>query len=183
MTEAIKSRERKTTYHLYSFVFCRISKWSLSIPELSVLKELCSECGSGLVELALVLPVLSILFLGVADFGQAYYMAIEVSHAAHSAALYGSQNPIDIAGMKSAAVADAPDVPNFSTSSVTVSHGCECSDGSSPVPSCTTAPTCLTNVVNYIKVDTSVPYTLFFPAKGIPASITLTGSAKMRAGQ
>ena len=141
-----------------------------------------SESGNGLIELALVLPVLFLLLLGAADFGRAYYLVIEVSNAAHTGALYGSQNPTDTTGMQQAAVADAQDVPNFTTSSVTATYGCECSDGSSPVASCTTTPTCANNVVDYVQVNTSVSYSAIFPYPGIPSPLTLRGSSRMRAG-
>jgi Flp pilus assembly protein TadG len=119
---------------------------------------------------------------GVIDFGWGFYLAIEVSKAANTAALYGSQNPQDIAGMQSAAVADAPDVPNFTTSSVTATYGCECSDGSLPVASCATSPSCGTmTVVEYVQINTSVSYSSMFPYPGIPTPITLHGSARMRA--
>jgi hypothetical protein len=147
-------------------------------------KTLLCEAGSSLVELALLLPVLFLLLLGVVDFGRAYYLAIEVSQAAHTAALYGSQNPADTTGMQNAAVADAPDVPNFTTSSVTATFGCECADGSLPVPGCTTNPSCGTsNVVDYVQVNTSASYSALFPYPGIPSTLTLRGSARMRAGQ
>ena len=143
-----------------------------------------SESGSSLIEMALVLPVLFLLLIGVVDFGRAYYLSIEVSQAAHTAALYGSQNPNDITGMQNAAVADAPDVPSFTTSSVTATSGCECSDGSSPVASCTTNPSCGgLMTVDYVQVNTSVSYSAIFPYPGIPSPLTLSGSARMRAGQ
>jgi Flp pilus assembly protein TadG len=141
------------------------------------------ESGSSLIELALILPVLFLLLMGVADFGRAYYLAIEVSHAANTAALYGSQNPTDTVGMQNAAVLDAPDVPSFTTSSVSASYGCECSDGSSVVVNCTSNPSCATNVVNYVQVNTSVSYSAMLPYPGIPSPLTLRGSARMRAGQ
>jgi Flp pilus assembly protein TadG len=145
---------------------------------------LTSEAGSSLIELALLLPVLFLLLLGVFDFGRGYYLAIEVSQAAHNAALYGSQNPTDTAGMQYAAVADASDVPNFTISSVTASYGCECSDGSLPVAGCTTNPSCGSmNVVDYVQVNTSASYSALFPYPGIPSPLILHGSARMRAGQ
>jgi Flp pilus assembly protein TadG len=140
------------------------------------------DTGTSLIELAIVLPVLLLLLVGAVDFGRAYYLEIEVAHAAHAAALYGSQNPTDTVGMQNAAVADAADVPNFSTSSVTASYGCECSDGSSPVVGCTAAPACSTNIVNYVQVDTSVTYNAILPYPGIPSPLTLRGSSRMRAG-
>jgi Flp pilus assembly protein TadG len=143
-----------------------------------------SESGSSLIETALMLPVLFLLLMGVVDFGRAYYLAIEVSQAAHTAALYGSQNPNDVAGMQSAAVADALDVPGFTTASVTVTYGCECSDGSSPVASCTTNPACGGMIiVNYVQVTTSASYSAMFPYPGIPSPLSLSGRARMRAGQ
>ena len=140
----------------------------------------CGENGSSLVELAVVLPVLFLLLLGVADFGRAYYLGMEVSQAANSAALYASQDPSDAVGIANAAVADAQDVPGFTTSSVTVTSGCECSDGTLPILGCSTAPTCSTNLVNYVQVDTVATYRATFPYPGIPASIVLRGKARMR---
>ena len=143
-----------------------------------------ADTGSSLVETALLLPTLFLLLMGVVDFGRAYYLSIEISNAAHSAALYGSQNPTDVAGMKSVAVADAPDVPHFTTASVTVSYGCECSDGSSPIASCATNPSCgVKNAINYVSVTTSISYSAILPYPGIPSPLTLSGSARMRAGK
>jgi hypothetical protein len=42
---------------------------------------------------------------------------------------------------------------------------------------------CTVNVVNYVKVTTSATYKPMFPWPGIPASIAMQGSAKLRAGQ
>jgi Flp pilus assembly protein TadG len=149
----------------------------------SLSKALGPENGSSLIEMALILPVLFLLLMGMVDFGRGYYLAIEVSHAANAAALYGSQNPTDTTGMQNAADLDAADVSNFTVSSVTVTYGCECSDGSSPVVNCTSTPACATNVVNYVQVNTSVSYSALFPYPGIPTPLTLHGSSRMRAGQ
>jgi len=140
-----------------------------------------SERGTSLVELALLLPVLGLLLLGVIDFGRAYYLSIEVQNAAEAGALYGSQNITDTAGMQSAATTDASDVPGMTA---TASVGCECSDGSSSQSPCpATPPSCAVNVVNYAQVTTSASYTPLFHTwiiPGLPASITLHGSAKVR---
>jgi Flp pilus assembly protein TadG len=149
---------------------------------------LSDETGSSLVEMALLLPVLILLLMGVADFGRAYYLAIEVSHAASTAAIYGSQYPPDTSGMKyaavqDAAVQDAQDVPGFSRASVVVTSGCECSDGSSAIAACTGTPACANNVVNYVQVNTTASYRAMLPYPGIPSPITLKGSARIRAGQ
>jgi Flp pilus assembly protein TadG len=138
------------------------------------------ERGASLVEFALMLPFLSLLFLGVIDFGRAFYIDVEVSNAAYTGALYGTQNHTDTTGMQNAATGDAPDVAGISA---VASYGCECSDGTKTVASCATQPVCTVNVVNYVKVTTSATYKPMFPWPGIPASIAMQGSAKLRAGQ
>jgi Flp pilus assembly protein TadG len=130
-----------------------------------------------------MLPFLSFMLLAVIDLGRAYYMKVEVSNAAYTGALYGSQNPSDQAGMIAAATGDAPDVSGISALSP-AHYGCECSDGSSASDTCPLVLTgCGVNAVNYVKVTTSATYKPIIPWPGLPATITLQGSAKMRAGQ
>ena len=140
-----------------------------------------SEDGSSLVELAFFLPLLLGVLMSVADFGRAYYLAIEVAGAAHAGAVYGAQNITDITGMQNAAKLNAPDVSGLVA---TGSWGCECSNGTSSSASCTITPTCSVNVVYYAKVTTSVLYNpIILPFKGITSPIspiTLTGSTTMR---
>ena len=138
------------------------------------------EGGASLVEFALMLPFLSLLLLGVIDFGRAFYVDVEVSNAAYTGALYGTQNYSDTTGMQNAALGDAPDITGITA---TANYGCECSDGSNAVASCSSQPTCSVNVVNYVQVTTSATYKPMFPWPGIPSSIAMQGSAKLRAGQ
>ena len=146
----------------------------------SPLAVLCPEAGASLVEFALLLPFLCLLLLGVIDFGRAYYLGIEVRNAAHAGALYGTQNSTDITGMQNTALGDAQDVTGMTA---TATYGCECSDGSSVTPLCGTQPTCGVNSVNYVQVTTAATYRTLFPWPGIPSSVALQGSAKLRAGQ
>ena len=145
-----------------------------------VLKFSETECGSSLVELAVLAPILCFLFVGAADFGRAYFFATVVSRCAYTAALYGSQNPSDTAGTQQAALADATDLPGFTTSNVSVLTGCECSDGTLASASCSASPSCAANLVNYVEVDTSYSYTAILPYPGIVSPLTLHGSARMR---
>jgi Flp pilus assembly protein TadG len=138
------------------------------------------EHGASLVEFALMLPFLGLLLIGAIDFGRAYYLNVEVSNAAHTGALYGTQNHTDTTGMQNAATGDAVDVSGMTA---TATYGCECSDGSNAVALCSSPPTCTVNVVNYVQVTTSATYTPMFAWPGIPASIAMQGSAKLRAGR
>jgi Flp pilus assembly protein TadG len=135
--------------------------------------------GSSLLEAAVAMPLLLAILLGAVDFGRGYFLAMEIAGAANAGAEYGSQNPTDITGMRTAAVGDATDVPNLAASSA---YGCECSDGSSFSASCAVTPSCATNVVYRVTVNVSAVYTPQFPWPGVPSAIPLSSSATMRGG-
>jgi len=140
------------------------------------------ERGASLVELALVLPFLALLLLGVIDFGRAYYLSIEVNNAAYTGARYGTENNTDTTGMQNAAVGDAHDVSGMTA---TATYGCECSDGSNAASPCpATPPACSgsTTLVNYVQVKTSYTYKPLFPWPGVPSSMVLQGLSRLRAG-
>jgi len=137
------------------------------------------EGGASLVEMALVLPLFLLLLFGAIDFGRAYYLSTEVAGAAHAAAVYGSQNPTDTAGIRTAAQDDAPDVPSISVGTPT--YGCECSDGSSYSANCSTTPSCPgTTVVYRVNVSATGTFTPLFPWPGIPSTLSFSSSASMR---
>jgi Flp pilus assembly protein TadG len=137
------------------------------------------EQGASLVELAILLPLFMLLLFGAIDFGRAYYMTIEVAGAAHAAAVYGSQNPTDTAGMKTAAQDDAPNVSSLSVGTPT--YGCECSDGTDYSANCSTAPSCSSTTEVYrVNVTVTGTYTPLFPWPGIPSSLSFSSSASMR---
>jgi hypothetical protein len=51
------------------------------------------ERGQGLVELALALPLLLLILLGIADLGRAFYYTVMITGAAREAAAYAAGNP------------------------------------------------------------------------------------------
>jgi Flp pilus assembly protein TadG len=137
--------------------------------------------GASLVETALITPTLVLFLLAAFDFGQGYFQANEVESAAHAGAEYGIQNPDDTDGIQAAAKADAPDVKNLTTP--TVSYGCECSDGTSSSTNCSTTPSCTTNVVYWVSVTTSATYSPTIHGLGVPSTIALSSTAVMRSSQ
>jgi Flp pilus assembly protein TadG len=56
-------------------------------------RTLSDEKGQGLVELALVLPLLLLILLGIADLGRAFYYTVMITGAAREAAAYAATNP------------------------------------------------------------------------------------------
>jgi Flp pilus assembly protein TadG len=139
---------------------------------------LACEEGSQLVELALVLPMLLMLLAGTVDCGRAFYLNMEVASAAEAGAIYGTQNPTDISGMKSAAVLNAQDIGNLTTAAT---YGTECSDGTSAVSLAGTPPSCIVDVVQYVEVDTTASYRPILIYPGLQSNFTLTGKSRMRA--
>lgn len=69
-----------------------------------------AERGQALIEMALVAPLLIILLLGIIEVGRYAELAIVVSDAARTGAVYGAQNlgaAVDTNGITNAAQADA----------------------------------------------------------------------------
>jgi Flp pilus assembly protein TadG len=148
------------------------------------------EDGNSLVEVALLLPILTMLLVGTVDLGRMAYMSIEVSNASRAGVQYGQQNSTtwaDVAGMETAATNDATDLVGANNGDLTAvaTYWCQCSDGSSVTPNCFPGtPSCaITHRVNYVKVVTTATYTSWFRCPGIPSSTNLTSQAVMRAAQ
>ena len=55
--------------------------------------------GQSIVEVALVLPVVVMLMLGLLDFGRAYYAIVALRDAADEGASYAAMNPTDVDGI------------------------------------------------------------------------------------
>jgi Flp pilus assembly protein TadG len=163
-----------------------------------------NDRGSAFVELALVLPLLSLVLVGAAELGRIAYFAIEVSNAARAGAAYGAQNgstsaSTNAAAVTAAALADAPELATAATSftatpatledceTVNSNSGAVTENPSTPVPypmvtPCATSTTNgVTNtIVNYIQVTTQAQVKTMFRYPGIPTSFTLNGFAQMR---
>ena len=142
------------------------------------------DCGQSLVELALVVPIFSVLLAGAADFARLAYAGIEVSSGARAGVQYGAQNRItalDIAGMKKAATNDASDVPSLVA---TASNSCVCSNGTT-ITCANATTTCVApaRTIQYVQVNTSAAVSTLFQFPGVPATYTLQGQATMRVEQ
>lgn len=144
-----------------------------------IYRALISSEGASFVELALVLPVFMLMIIPVIDLGRGFYAAIEVASAAHAGAMYGLENPSDTAGMIQAAKSGAS---NLASVTATATYGCECSDGTSPVASCTSTPSCTYNYVTYVDVTVTSPYSTAFGYPGLPSSMNITREFRLRAG-
>src|SRR5262245_30473044 len=92
-------------------------------------RDMRGERGGALVELALVVPVLFGLAIGVADFARVFSTSIALTNAARAGAQYAAVNETqskDTAGITSAARNAAPNIGTFEVLLSTPSATCWC---------------------------------------------------------
>jgi Flp pilus assembly protein TadG len=176
-------------------------------------RRLRGDSGSAFVELALTLPLLTLILIASAELGRIAYAAIEVTDAARAAVAYGSQSHDDAGdwqGMEYAASNAAPNIGDLTftqgptSTAAPPSFGCVCetitggtaSDSPSTPGSCTSSTITNCNVDTATQTQTIVAYvqaytqanvhTMFtyqIHGWGLPTSFLLSGSAQMRVVQ
>ena len=131
--------------------------------------------GQTVVELALLLPLLLLLMVGVIEIGRYAYFDILVSNAARAGAQYGAQSLIqaaDVNGITTAAQNDG-----LNTMAITAIQQCGCAAGAlGACPSGAVCPQPLT----YVKVTATDTYNSLFNYPGIPRQLTLSSTVTMR---
>ena len=159
--------------------------------------------GQALIETALVVPFLMMIFVGAAELARIEYASIEIANAASAAAIYGAQTGgtyKDNAGMLQAAQLDAGDLKagGLSIVSATPTLAAVCvnqANGTSftvpppwPQPPQTPCPATIsslsgtTSYLAYTQITVTVQGSMdtLFHFPGIPSTITLYGQAKQR---
>lgn len=143
-----------------------------------------SEEGSALVELAVSLPLLSIMLLGSAEFARLAYASIEVSNGAHAAAMYAASSlaaSSDSGGITNAANADAANLSGGNAISVTsVTTACTCANTTYTPSSCSDNSTCTNNntsMVTAVTVQTQSTFSPLIHRPGGALSYTLHGTS------
>ena len=76
--------------------------------------------GQSLVEMALVLPIIIMLMLGLLDFGRAFYTLVALRDAADEGASYASIKPSDTAGIQQRAAEASTALVNVQVGDVSV---------------------------------------------------------------
>jgi Flp pilus assembly protein TadG len=119
--------------------------------------------GAAIVELALLLPFLALMFVAAVDFGRVFYYYVTVTNCARSGALYGSidaSHAADTTGIQSAAKAEAPELS--SALNVNSSTGTDSAGNS------------------FVSVTVSYPFQTITNFPGIPGSATVGRTMQMR---
>jgi Flp pilus assembly protein TadG len=134
--------------------------------------------GQTVLELALLLPLMLLLLVGLIEIGRFAYFDILVSNAARAGAQYGAQSLIqaaDINGIKTAAQNDG-----LTTMTITSAQQCTCVAG--VLGGCPAGGVCPQPLV-YVQVTASEKFDSLFNYPGLPSSLTLASTATMRVSQ
>lgn len=132
--------------------------------------------GNIAVEMALVLPLMTMLLGGIYQYASGVAQTMSLTRAARAAAQYAMENPSDTTGIQNA----AQNAGNLTAAnlSVTTTTYCMCSDGTSV--SCSGTCAADTNPEQYVSVTITQPYTPPLHYNGMSTPSTLRGSAVMR---
>jgi Flp pilus assembly protein TadG len=140
-----------------------------------------AENGSAIAEMAIIVPMILILLIGLTEVGRYAQYSILVSGAARAGVQYGAQNLVtaaDLSGMRTAALNDGQNAPGLSA---TATSYCSCADG--------TASTCLaadcpgSHRLVFVQVDSTGTIQSLLHVPYLPTSQTVTSRAIMRVAQ
>jgi Flp pilus assembly protein TadG len=154
-------------------------------------KLLVDRRGTALLEMALLIPIFSLLVLGIIEIGRYAELSIEVSNAARAGVQYGAQSVVTAADSTGITNAAKQDAANLSGLQVNNSQGnasgfvlCGCSSSGTPGATCP-ATGCSSSdyQVVYVEVDTQGQFDSLFHYPGIPSPIIINGRAQMRVAQ
>ena len=139
------------------------------------------ELGSSLVELALVMPLFTLMLLGAAELGWLAYDSVEVSNAAYAGAIYGAQDhttAMDTTNMKAAAIKDGANVVGMTATAVT---SCACSSGTT-ITCANAAANCAApaRIFEMVQVNTTATLHPVIRVAALPVFFTLHGQAILR---
>lgn len=158
-----------------------------SYPQPAAKNRRVKDGGQSLLEFALMLPLMLLLFTGILEIGRVIYYTIAVNHGATAGAQYGAQSELtaqNAAAMQTQATSDA----HVGGMMVSASSGCTCDYGNGtsctyPIPG---AGTCAQiscpsgQVVECVQVTTQATIDPLFHFPGLPASYQANGQAVMR---
>jgi hypothetical protein len=134
--------------------------------------------GQTVLEMALLMPMLLMLLIGLIEIGRYAYFDILISNAARAGAQYGAQSVIqsaDVNGIRAAA-------QNDGLAAMTITTAQECGCTAAGLGGCPTGGVCPLPLV-YVKVTATDTYASLFSYPGLPRSLTLTSTVTMRVSQ
>lgn len=122
------------------------------------------ESGQGLVELALLTPLLLLILLGAVDFGRVFSASMQVTNAAREGAYFGARsmdNAEDESAIENVAIADSSSIFGIDPT-VTSTTGVDDDD------------------YDFVAVTVSYQFQPLVPYPGIPEQLDLDKTVTMR---
>lgn len=136
--------------------------------------------GVGAIEFAFVAGILSMLLLGIVDFGMGFWEKMAVGNAARAGAQYAARNGYDSTNIQTV-VTSATGLPGVQVSPPP-SQGCGCPDTAAGVTDQICGVACPNGDLpgTYVKVSAQVSYNTIFAWPGIARPMTLASTATVR---
>ena len=139
-----------------------------------------NEKGTAAIEFGLVGTMLSLLLLGLIDFGMGYWEQIQVGNAARAGAEYAIFNGWASSGITTA-VTSATSLSSISaTPAPTQTCGCPSASGGITTATCGASCTGGATAGSYVTVNAKASYTTLFSYPGVTSPLTLTASVTVR---
>ena len=152
----------------------------------------CLESGQSLIELALLVPLLLLLLLGVIEIGRYAYEGILLGNAVRAGVAYGSQSQTDSADINGITATACSDFEGAGYSGsgtcsppmvISTSYLCQCDSGGvvGSAIDCTTG-TCPsgTHEVTSLEVTGTGTFTPIFNYPGFPPRLVIVRTATLR---
>ena len=137
-----------------------------------------SEYGGAMVELAVVLPVLILIAIGVMDYGRVFFTSIAVANAARAGAEWGTAQTGNYANQTSIQNFAKYDGAEAGAITVTSSTTCKCGNATVTCAGSTCAGYGVPRV--YVAVTATKKVGLILRYPGLPDTVTITRTATFR---
>jgi len=137
------------------------------------------ESGGGAVEVALVAPILLLLFSGAIEVGNLAWTQMEVAAAARAGASYALSRGFSSSAISSA-VTSATDLTVTVSPSPTQTYGCP--NASTGITSASAGDTCSSGLTagKYVTVGATATYTPLFHLPFLSSPVALSSTTKVR---
>lgn len=132
-----------------------------------------AEGGVSAVEMALIAPVLMIIFLGLIDYGIAIFSKIELTSSVRSGAQYALINSTNMSAIQTTVINSS----NLNPANLVVDMPyitCECSNGTLDATCSVTCPA--DTLRHYVVINATYTYVPFF----LPVNIVMSADSSIR---
>jgi Flp pilus assembly protein TadG len=137
-----------------------------------------NDQGGAMLELAVVLPVLMLIAIGVMDYGRVYYTSVAVSNAARAGAEWGAIDSGHQAN--STAIQNFAKLDGVDAGTITVTSQQICKCGSTTVGCTSTCSGLAPNVWIEVTASKSVPMLLKYPGLATTISVSRTATFRLQ---